>query len=143
MQVSHVGLRVRDIEESQRFFEALGFTEATRLTLPDKIAAQLLPLKPPIGFEAVYMRHGGFTLQLLSFAGHPAPDEPERTMVGAGLTHISFAVNDMAATLAAVGAAGGRVLGDPHDGFACMCRTPEGQLIELIASKTRPVPSAK
>lgn len=140
MGVSHVGLRVRDLDAAKRFYEALGFTEVKRLTIPDEMAAGLLPLTPPIGFEAVYLRDDGFVLQLLTFAGHPAPDEPERTMVGAGLTHLSIAVDDMAEAQAAVTSAGGTIIADPGGGFACMARDPEGQLIELVHNRVRPVP---
>ena len=140
MNVSHVGLRVRDIDASKRFYEALGFTEANRLTIPDKVTAGLLPLTPPIGFEAAYLVNDGFVLQLLTFSGYPAPDEPERTMVGAGLTHLSIAVDDMTAALAAVKAAGGTIIADPGGGFATMARDPEGQLIELVHNSVRPVP---
>lgn len=142
MGVSHVGLRVRDLDTEKRFYEALGFTEVKRLTLPDEMAAGLLPLSPPIGFEAVYLENDGFILQLLTFAGHPAPEEPERSLVGAGLTHISLAVDDMAAAQAAVTSAGGTIIADPGGGFACMARDPEGQLIELVHNKFRPVPPA-
>lgn len=143
MGVSHVGLRVRDIDASKRFYEALGFTEVKRLTIPDQMAAGLLPLSPPIGFEAAYLQQDdGFVLQLLTFSGHPAPDEPERGMVGAGLTHLSIAVDDIAAAQAAVTSAGGTIVADPGGGFACMARDPEGQLIELVHNKVRPVPPA-
>ncbi|OBG94370.1 extradiol dioxygenase [Mycobacterium sp. E136] len=142
MGVSHVGLRVRDLDASKRFYEALGFAEVKRMTIPDQMAAGLLPLTPPIGFEAAYLQQDGFVLQLLTFAGHPAPDEPERGMVGAGLTHLSIAVDDMAAAQAAVTSAGGTIVADPGGGFACMARDPEGQLIELVHNKVRPVPPA-
>lgn len=140
MNVSHVGLRVRDLEASQRFYEALGFAEVNRLTVPDKIAGGLLGLESPIGFEAVYLQNDGVVLQLLTFSGHPAPDEPERSMVGAGLTHLSIAVDDMAEAQTAVKAAGGSVIADPGGGYACMVRDPGGQLIELVLASVRPVP---
>ena len=89
------------------------------------------------------MCNDGFVLQLLNFSGHPALDEPERTMVGAGLTHLSIAVNDMAEAQAAVRGAGGTVIADPGGGFACMVRDPEGQLIELIHIGVRPVPHTR
>lgn len=140
MNVSHLGLRVRDLPKVQRFYEALGFREMNRLTVPDKLAGALLGLEPPIGFEAVYLDNHGFVLQLLTFSGHPAPEEPERTMVKAGLTHLSIAVDDFPAAQAAVKAAGGSVIADPGGGFACMVRDPEGQLLELVHSSVRPVP---
>ncbi|KUI43366.1 extradiol dioxygenase [Mycobacterium sp. IS-1590] len=143
MGVSHVGLRVRDLDASKRFYEALGFTEVKRMTIPDEMAAGLLPLSTPIGFEAAYLQQDdGFVLQLLTFSGHPAPDEPERGMVGAGLTHLSIAVDDIAAAQAALTSAGGTIVADPGGGFACMARDPEGQLIELVHNKVRPVPPA-
>ncbi|ADU01452.1 MULTISPECIES: VOC family protein [Mycolicibacterium] len=139
MDVSHVGLRVRDLEASLKFYTALGFTEVKRLTVPDQMAQGLLGLAPPIGFEAVYLRNGGVVLQLLTFAGYPARDEPERGMVGAGLTHLSLAVADLVTARDAVTAAGGAVVADPGGGFACMVRDPDGQLIELVAERFRPV----
>jgi catechol 2,3-dioxygenase-like lactoylglutathione lyase family enzyme len=142
MAVSHVGLRVRDLPRAQRFYEALGFTSVQRMSVPDKLAAGLLGLEPPIGFEAVYLDNGGFVLQLLTFAGYPTPEEPERTMVDAGLTHLSIAVDDLAAAQAAVKDAGGSIIADPGGGFACMARDPEGQLLELIHSAVRPVPAS-
>ncbi|WP_395307345.1 VOC family protein [Mycobacterium sp. AMU20-3851] len=141
MAVSHVGLRVRDLAGVQKFYEALGFAEVQRMTVPDKMAAGLLGLAEPIGFEAVYLRNDGFVLQLLTFSGHPAPEAPQRDMVGAGLTHLSLVVDDIPAAQAAVEAAGGTVIADPGGGFACMVRDPEGQLLELIHSKFRPVPA--
>ncbi|MBX7433911.1 VOC family protein [Mycobacterium sp. Y57] len=140
MSVSHVGLRVRELDRQKRFYEALGFTEVKRLRVPDSLAGGLLGLDSPIGFEAVYLQNGDFVLQLLTFSGYPAPDEAERTMVGAGLTHLSIAVDDMAAAQAAVRSAGGAVIADPGGGFACMIRDPEGQLLELVHTDVAPVP---
>ncbi|ODQ93641.1 VOC family protein [Mycolicibacterium holsaticum] len=142
MDVSHFGLRVRDLDRSRSFYGALGFTEVKRLSVPDEMAAGLLGLAPPIGFQAVYLQNAGVVLQLLTFSGYPAPEEAERGMVGAGLTHVSIAVDDIAAAQAAVQAAGGIVVADPGGGFACMVRDPDGQLLELVHSRVRPVPQA-
>ncbi|BBY74943.1 glyoxalase [Mycolicibacterium parafortuitum] len=139
MDVSHIGVRVRDLDASLEFYSALGFAEVKRLTVPDQMAEGLLGLAPPIGFEAVYLRNGGVVLQLLTFSGYPAPDEAERGLVQAGLTHLSIAVADLAAAQGAVTAAGGAVVADPGGGFACMVRDPDGQLIELVNEKVRPV----
>jgi catechol 2,3-dioxygenase-like lactoylglutathione lyase family enzyme len=141
MDISHIGVRARDLDVSQKFYEALGFTEVKRMTVPDQMAEGLLGLAPPIGFEAVYLRNGAVVLQLLTFSGYPAPEEPERGMVGAGLTHLSIAVADLAATQAALTSAGGTVVADPGGGFACMVRDPDGQLIELVNERYRPVPA--
>lgn len=136
---SHIGLRVRDLAVSQRFYEALGFSESLRLEVPDKIAAGLLGLERPIGFEAVYMENGDFVLQLIGISGHPAPDEAERSMVNAGLTHLSILVDDVPAAVAEVARVGGSVPSDFAGGFACLVRDPDGQLIELLDQKIRPL----
>lgn len=141
MSVSHVGLRVRDLDKSKQFYEALGFTEAKRLTVPDNIAAGLLALEPPIGFEAVYLQKDAFVLQLLTFADYAAPAQPERTMVNAGLTHLSIVVDDMAQAQDAVRSAGGAIIAEPPGGYVCIARDPEGQLIELMHASVRPVPA--
>lgn len=140
MDVSHFGLRVRDLDKSKSFYEALGFAEVKRLSVPDEMAAGLLGLAPPIGFEAVYLQNAGVVLQLLTFSGYPAPDEAVRDMVSAGLTHLSIAVDDIAGAQAAVQKAGGTVVADPGGGFACMVRDPDDQLLELVHSRVRPVP---
>ena len=88
------------------------------------------------------MQNDGVVLQLINFSGRPAPDEPERTMVGAGLTHVSIAVDDMTEAQLAGYGAGGTIVAHPGGGFACMVRDPGGQLIELILSSVRPVPAA-
>jgi len=139
MHPGHIGLRVRDLAASQRFYEALGFTESLHLEVPDKIAAGLLGLEQPIGFEAVYMTNGAFVLQLIGFSGHPAPDEGERSMVNAGLTHLSILVDDVPAAVATVTEAGGSVPADFEGGFACLVRDPDGQLIELLDQSMRPL----
>ena len=141
VDVSHVGLRVRDLDRSMRFYEALGFTEVKRLTVPDKMAAGLLGLEAPIGFGAVYLRNDGFVLQLITFAGYPAPDEPERTMVGAArLLHRGLGLRHVVDEQRQMGQAG-TIVADPGGGFACMVRDPDGQLLELLHSGVRPVPA--
>ena len=123
--VSHVGLRVRDLDRAKRFYEALGFSEVKCLTVPDKMAAGLLGLTPPIGFEAAYLQNNRFILQLITFSGYPAPDEPERGMTGGGLTHLSIAVDDMAQAQAAVQAAGGISWLTRAAGSPAWCATPK------------------
>ena len=46
----------------------------------------------------------------------------------------------MAAAQAAVTAGGGGVVSDPGGGFVCMVRDPDGQLLELVSERVRPVP---
>lgn len=139
MIVSHVGLRVTDLARSQRFYEALGFTEAVSMHLPDDPAQKLLRIEPPLGLQVVYLRNGAFVLELLAFEHHPS--EPvERAMTDSGLTHLSIGVEDVVAAREAVVAHGGTVLDDSDVGVAVMVRDPDGQLVELLDVAYRPVP---
>ena len=108
--VNHVGICVTDIERSRRFYrDLLGFEDSWRLTPPDSATSALLRVDPPVNLTAVYLTRGPFVLELLHYdrSGNPAPRE--RPLNEPGLTHISFAVDDIAATCARVEALGGTI----------------------------------
>jgi len=132
--VNHVGLCVTDLERSRAFYEgALGFRHRSDLAVPDAPAATLLQVPPPVGLRAVYLERDGWVLELLHFdrpGNEPARDRP---FTEPGLTHISFAVDDLAAACALVTEHGGEVLaGTEIPGMAVMVRDPDGQLLELL-----------
>ncbi len=138
MIVNHVGLRVSDLDRSTRFYEALGFTEAKAMDVPDEATHRLLSVAPPVGLRAVYLTNGSFVLELLGFEHHPA-GPVDRAMTDTGLTHLSLGVDDVAAAKATVTAHGGKVLDDSDVGVAVMVRDPDGQLVELLDLDYRPV----
>lgn len=134
---NHVGLCVTDLERSRRFYEGVfGFALQYDLAVPDGPAATLLRVAPPVGLTAVYLQLGGTVLELLHF--DRAGNEParERSFTEPGLTHLSFTVDDLAATCAAVRDHGGEVL-EVTDvaGLAIMVRDPDGQLLELLPAR--------
>jgi lactoylglutathione lyase len=134
--VGHVGLGVSDLDRSERFYvEALAFTRVRELAPPDGVTGQLLRVPEPVGLRAVYLSCGPFVLELLHFdrPGN-APGHP-RVMTEPGLTHLSFTVDDLAATLERVIQHGGQVLEDTHVGVAVLVRDPDGQILELIAAR--------
>lgn len=139
MIVNHVGLCVRDIEVSQRFYEALGFTEALDMTVPDEPLHTLLRVPPPLGLRAVYLTNGPFVLELLEYSDAEVSTPTERTMTEVGLTHLSIGVDDLAAAKEGVASNGGEVLDDSDVGMAVMVRDPDGQLLELLDVRFRPV----
>src|SRR5439155_911037 len=63
-----------------------------------------------VDLHAVYLARDGVRIELLGFASPPAPPPRSRAMNEHGLTHLSFRVADLDATLAALRAAGERVL---------------------------------
>lgn len=136
---NHVGHCVTDITRSRRFYEALlGFTFQRDMQVPDGPASQLLRVPPPVGMTAAYLERDGFVLELLQF--NRAGNDParERSFTEPGLTHLSFSVDDIAATCARVAELGGEVLTDTDvGGMAVMIRDPDGQLIELLPMSYR------
>jgi len=140
MTVNHVGLCVRDLDRSRRFYEALGFEEALEMSVPDEPMARLVRLDTPVGLRAVYLTLGSFVLELLHFAEQAPPPRDTRVMNEVGLTHLSIGVDDLAAASATVDGNGGEVLADTDVGVAVMVRDPDGQLLELLDNRYRPVP---
>ncbi len=131
---NHVGQVVTDLDRSKRFYcELLGFTLEREITPPDESSAQLLSLAPPLGMTAAYLVRDGLVLELLHFAapGRTEPFRP-RTMAEPGLTHISLAVDDIAAVCARIGEFGGGVVESSNIGSAVFVRDPDGQLLELL-----------
>ena len=132
--VNHVGLCVTDLDRSRRFYEAvLGFTHRNDLDVPDAMTAPLLRVAPPVGLRAVYLTLGPFTLELLAFDREGNDPRRERAFTEPGLTHLSFGVDDVAATCALVTEHGGEVLADTDlNGLVIMVKDPDGQLLELL-----------
>lgn len=141
MSVNHVGLRVTDLDRSQRFYEALGFTVEVSMDVPDEPTTRLLGVPAPVGLRAVYLSDGSFVLELLAFSGHQAAPN-DRVMTDAGLTHLSLGVDDVAAATEVVVANGGAVVDGSDVGVAVMVRDPDGQLLELLDVRYRPVTGA-
>lgn len=136
---NHVGHCVSDIERSQRFYvDLLGFTLDRSMDVPDEPSARLLRLAPPLGMTARYLSRDGLVLELMQFARDGNPAARERVMNEPGLTHLSFCVEDVAATLARVPEYGGTVLHDTDlGGAAIFIRDPDGQLLELLPMSYR------
>ncbi|MEJ7582621.1 MAG: VOC family protein [Acidimicrobiales bacterium] len=136
---NHVGHCVTDIARSRRFYEELlGFSFQRELRVPDTPASQLLRVRGPVGMTAAYLERGGFVLELLHFDREGNPPARERSFTEAGLTHLSFSVDDVAATCARVAELGGEVLEDTNlGGMAVMIRDPDCQLIELLPMSYR------
>lgn len=134
---SHLGQCVRDLDAARRFYvEVFGFEEVLDLDVGGSQSAQLLRLPEPLALRAVYLRRDGLVLELLAFT-EPEPHETtERSLLEPGLTHLSFGVDDVDATCAAVVEHGGEVLADTRLPSAVFVRDCEGQLIELLAGDT-------
>ncbi len=136
---NHVGHCVTDLARSRRFYEELlGFTFQRHLDVPDEPAARLLRVPAPVNMTAAYLERDGFVLELLHFDREGNAPARERSFTEPGLTHLSFSVDNVAATCARVAELGGEVLSDTDiGGMAVMIRDPDGQLIELLPMSYR------
>jgi catechol 2,3-dioxygenase-like lactoylglutathione lyase family enzyme len=136
--VNHVGLCVRDLDRSSRFYcELLGFSEAGRLDAADATTGPLLRIEPPVNLRAVYLVRDGFVLELLAFDRPGNAPRRERDFTEPGLTHLSVSVADVDGVCARVHDLGGEVLTDTHIGMAVTIRDPDGQVIELLPMSYR------
>ena len=144
LRLTHIGVCVADLERSLRFYrDLLGFAHEHELEVAGEPSDTLLRLRD-VALKAVYLTRDGVRIELLHFASPPAPPRRERTMHERGLTHLSFRVADLDATLGALRAAGERVLDETVIRFpdfgaaACFIVDPDGQLIELVQSPGDP-----
>jgi len=136
---NHIGLVVRDLERSQRFYEdVLGFTAWYADAIPDQATTKLLVLAPPLDVRVVYLTLDGFVLELMHYGAPgalaPPDDSPRRTMAEAGLSHLSVSVADIRATAQLAVQHGGEIVEESDVGVALLVRDPDGQLIELLTA---------
>jgi lactoylglutathione lyase len=122
MRFVHTNVRVRDIDASLRFYEALGFERRGRLQ-----------------FEGAYniylgLPGDGDTLELTVNEGNDKPYD-----LGTGYGHIAIAVDDLDGTLAKLGEDGiepekppYRPGGRTEGPFIAFVRDPDGYRVELI-----------
>jgi catechol 2,3-dioxygenase-like lactoylglutathione lyase family enzyme len=143
-RLTHVGICVSDMARSLRFYrDALGFAYESELRVAGEPSDTLLRLRG-VDLHAVYLQRDGVRIELLGFASPPAPAPRRRVMHERGLTHLSFRVVDLDATVAALRAAGEYVLDEtiirfPEFGAAaCFVTDPDGQLVELVQSPGDP-----
>jgi glyoxylase I family protein len=144
LRLTHVGICVSDLERSIRFYrDALGFRVEHELHVEGEPSDTLLRLRG-VNLHAVYLQRDGVRIELLHFASPPAPPARTRAMHEHGLTHLSFRVADLDATMAALRAAGERILEETiirmpeFRAAACLVVDPDGQLVELVQSPGDP-----
>src|SRR5437763_1168760 len=142
--LTHVGIGVSDMERSLHFYrDCLGFRHEHELRVAGEPSDTLLRLRG-VDLHAVYLARDGVRIELLAFASPPPPPPRPRAMNQHGLTHLSFRVADLDATLAALRAAGERVLDETvirfpaYQSAACFIVDPDGQLIELVQAPGDP-----
>src|SRR6185437_14321300 len=107
---SHFGICVSDLDRSVRFYcDALGFEKAESHEIGTEFA-RLMDF-PDVAVTSQFVRRDATAIELLAF-DEPAPFGPrERRAVNQlGLTHLSFRVRDVAATVQRIVELGGAVV---------------------------------
>lgn len=121
LAIHHVAVRVRDLERSSSFYrQHFGFVEVSR----DRLASgvEICFLSPP---------GGGAQLELIAGADDHHP--------GDGLVHhVAFIVADVAASFAALQAAGVETIEAapqrlPNGRELFSCRGPDGERLQLVS----------
>jgi catechol 2,3-dioxygenase-like lactoylglutathione lyase family enzyme len=150
----NVSLCVSDLSRAVRFYrELLGFRLATRLELAGPVIGRSLGIGD-CEAEVAFLERDGLHLELIGFrrpASQASAVAPEANRVG--LSHLTFAVDDLASTLQSLKDRGVGILGETMTelgpGLAsCLIRDPDGLLIELyqvppgVASPYDPAPDA-
>lgn len=138
---SHIGVCVADLERAKRFYvEAFDFTVGLVYEMEDTIN-DLLGIPSKVLMTSMMLHKGSQVVELIHFK------KPEaiavaglRPMNQLGLTHLSFAVEDVDGLAARVEALGGKYLAetrtvhqvvDCSDVILLFCTDPDGTRIEL------------
>ena len=138
VSLNHVGLCVRDLARSRRFYEELlGFRYWWTYSPGDDALGPGLGLKPPIGLTSSFFFKDGTTLELLHFAAAGSQGETHPALNVPGLTYLSLYCEDLPGVMAHVPQYGGELLHETYNGQSVLVRDPDGQLLMLSATDWR------
>ena len=103
-EIDHLGVAVRDIEESLQFYrDALGMAvNAIELIESERVRVAMLP--------------AGARIELLEATDAESPVAKFIEKRGPGLHHVAMSVDDLQATVARLSEQGARILNEPQKG---------------------------
>jgi catechol 2,3-dioxygenase-like lactoylglutathione lyase family enzyme len=133
---SHIGLCVRDLERSRRFYvDGLGFEEYARF----EIDRQIAEVDPPCDFTSFFIQKDGLRIELLDYRSPGVFGEPVNRRNHVGLTHLSFVVDDVDAAARELESYGGTIIegtrsgqDDPDMVQIIFLADPDGTRVELM-----------
>jgi catechol 2,3-dioxygenase-like lactoylglutathione lyase family enzyme len=135
--MDHVGVIVDDLEAAIAFFEALGLETKGRQSVEGEQVDRIIGLEGASSDLAFMATPDGHSqIELVEF--HSPPYAGERSLEPSnapGIRHLTFAVDDLDATLAAIRDHGAELVGDvvSYENVYKLCyvRGPAGIIIEL------------
>jgi catechol 2,3-dioxygenase-like lactoylglutathione lyase family enzyme len=136
----HVGVVVGDLAAATEFFLALGLELEGEASVEGEVVDRLIALAG-VRSEIAMLRtpDGASRIELTEFKRPESPEGDRRAPSNApGLRHLAFEVDDVDATLAALRARGGELVGElatyGTSYRLCYVRGPEGVIVELAES---------
>ena len=137
---SHVGLCVRDLDRSLRFFcDGLGFEKAESFVLDSTTAEGLersLEVPGPVRIVSQFVQNDTMKIELLHFVEPGVGGTPSATRNQLGLTHLSFYVDDLEAATRHLVDCGSTVIEETRasPGIDLLfLADPDGVRVELMA----------
>jgi len=143
LRLSHIGICVSDIHKSTDFYcNVFGFEQVSSVNVTGKEAEKIMQLRD-VDLSAVYLERDGTRIELLYFRspGHHSKESP-KALNETGLTHLSFRVDDLDLTVAAVAEFGGGYLEETrvdmtiHNSKSAFVLDPDGLKIEILQLST-------
>jgi catechol 2,3-dioxygenase-like lactoylglutathione lyase family enzyme len=144
VRASHVALAVSDLAVSTRFYrEGLGFEEGPTFLSGDETAA-VSEVEPPVKMTMQYLTKGGLRIGLMGWETPSVQGSPSRYRNQLGITHLSFEVDDVAATVAHLVELGGSAIPGarvtlgraPVEITVLFVADPDGTRIELLQRRS-------
>ena len=145
---SHVGLCVRDLDRSLRFFcDGLGFEKAEGFELDSDTAPGLersLGVPGPVKIVSQFIQNDTMKIELLHFVSPGVDGTPSAVRNQVGLTHLSFYVDDLDAATKHLVDCGATVIEETRasPGIDLLfLADPDGVRVELMAAPSGTSPS--
>jgi catechol 2,3-dioxygenase-like lactoylglutathione lyase family enzyme len=136
-RLEHIGIVVDDLAAATAFFVALGLEVDGRVSVEGRLVDRINGLEG-VQADIVMLRTpgGGSKLELAKYRSpsYDRDDGPEPPNAP-GVRHVLFVVDDIEASLAAVRAHGGELVGElvnyENSYWLCYVRGPAGIIVEL------------
>jgi catechol 2,3-dioxygenase-like lactoylglutathione lyase family enzyme len=136
---SHVGICVRDVERSLRFWcDGLGFEKAEVFDIVGEFGPSL-EVEGEVKVTSQFVRKGSMAIELLDYESPGVMGEPSSRRNQLGLTHMSFVVDDIDGAAAHLVSCGGTIIEstryvseDPNAVQILFLTDPDGTRVELL-----------
>ena len=136
-RMDHVGIIVDDLGAAIAFFAELGLELQGEMSMEGELVDRLIGLDGvETDFAFMHTPDGNGRLELIKFKSPPSPDaNPQEPAHALGLRHITFAVDDIEASLAGLRNHGAEPVGElvqyEQSYKLCYVRGPAGIIVEL------------